>query len=124
MYRLYDPKTNGFALAEFNPNASTKHMHITIKPGSQLAANEVKSGFIANQRSVLLKEGKIVLRNNFYVVLNDVSFSSSGSAAMIMGRHPGSGADRWEHIQTGKSLRMISDEQGMQFEDEEAEIEG
>ncbi|MCK6075384.1 DUF4357 domain-containing protein [Paenibacillus silvae] len=98
-------------------------MHITIKPGSQLAANEVRSGFIANQRAVLLKEGKIVLRNNFYVVLSDISFSLSGSAAMVMGRHPGAGADRWEHIQTGKSLRTISDEQGKQVEDE-SEFEG
>ncbi|MCK6268069.1 hypothetical protein KZX51_11050 [Paenibacillus silvae] len=108
---------------EFNPDASTERMHITIKPGSQLAANEVRSGFIANQRAVLLKEGKIVLRNNFYVVLSDISFSLSGSAAMVMGRHPGAGADRWEHIQTGKSLRTISDEQGKQVEDE-SEFEG
>ncbi|MGO4732145.1 DUF4357 domain-containing protein [Paenibacillus sp. 2KB_22] len=124
MYRLYDPKTNGFALAEFNPNTSTKHMHITIKPGSQLATNEVNSGFIANQRAILLEEGKIVLRNNFYVVLSDISFTLSGSAAMVMGRNPGSGADRWENIQTGKSLRTMSDEQGQHFEDDETEIEG
>lgn len=124
MYRLYDSKTNGCAVATFNPNAGSKRVHITIKPGSQLAANEVKSGFITNQRSVLLKEGKIILRNNFYVVLSDISFSLSGSAAMVMGRHPGSGADRWEHIQTGKSLRTMSDEQGQRFEDDESEIEG
>lgn len=118
MYRLYDPQTHGFALAEYNPNAKSKHQHITIKPGSQLAAHEVDPGFIANQRTKLLENGNIVLRNNFYVVLNDISFTLSGSAAMVMARHPGTGANCWEHLQTGKSLGAVLNEQGQHVEDD------
>lgn len=118
MYRLYDPQTHGFALAEYNPNAKSKHQHITIQPGSQLAAHDVDPGFIANQRVKLLEAGNIVLRNNFYVVLNEISFTLSGSAAIVMARNPGSGADRWEHVQTGKSLRSVLNEQGQDVEED------
>ncbi|WP_372814268.1 DUF4357 domain-containing protein [Paenibacillus sp.] len=118
MYRLYDPETHGFAIAEYNPGATSIHQQITIKPGSQLAANDVDPGFIPNQREKHLKSGNIVLRGDYYVVLNDISFSLSGSAAMVMGRNPTAGADRWEHIQSGKSLRVIMNDQGQNVQDD------
>lgn len=97
MYRLYDPKYHGYAIAEFNPEASSIHQHITIKPGFQLTANELNDSFtfIAGKRKEHLAFGDIVKRGDHYLVLNDISFSISGSAAMIMGRNPGSGAVQW-----------------------------
>lgn len=121
MYRLYDSKTHGYAIAEYNPGAIPSQQ-ITIKSGSQLAANDdVRPGFIPNQREQHLRSGNIVWRDGYYVVLNNISFSLSGSAAMVMGRHPNAGADRWEHIESGKFLRLFMQEQGLHVQEGKGE---